>query len=187
MNRSIKEIKDVHNASKRMEYALKTLENKGISEENKKLIRKFVNHCLSEGIGKLRVVKYIYTLAKLAEKLEKDEMLRGVVERYFQLSAEVVLDVAIQLIAEFRYRTPEDYKDSLLILGEEGILPEKFTKRFSEIAGFRNIRIIPCKETRAIHKMVAGIIYFVVRKLMWYQGFVAPKVLTPLLIGVAKK
>ncbi|OPX30434.1 MAG: hypothetical protein B1H08_01685 [Candidatus Omnitrophica bacterium 4484_171] len=55
------------------------------------------------------------------------------------------------------------------------------------IAGFRNIRIIPCKETRAIHKMVAGIIYFVVRKLMWYQGFVAPKVLTPLLIGVAKK
>jgi len=72
MNRSIKEIKDVHNASKRMEYALKTLENKGISEENKKLIRKFVNHCLSEGIGKLRVVKYIYTLAKLAEKLEKD-------------------------------------------------------------------------------------------------------------------
>ena len=72
MSRFDKGVKDVHNASKRMEYAIKTLENKEISEKNKKLIGKFANHCLSEGIGKLRVVKYIYTLAKLAEKLEKD-------------------------------------------------------------------------------------------------------------------
>lgn len=73
--------------------------------------------------------------------LEKDAIKRGAIERYLQLSAEVVLDVASQLIAEFRFRTPEDYKESILILGEEGILPKEFAKNFSEIAGFRNILV----------------------------------------------
>ena len=58
-----------------------------------------------------------------------------------QLAAEVVLDVAGLLIAEYRFRTPEDYKDSLLILGEEGVLSKDFAKEFSGIAGFRNLLV----------------------------------------------
>lgn len=76
-----------------------------------------------------------------AEELKKDVIKRGAVERYLQLSAEVVLDVAGQLIAEFRFRTPEDYKESILILGEKGVLPKNFAKSFAEIAGFRNILV----------------------------------------------
>ncbi|MBU0618780.1 DUF86 domain-containing protein [Patescibacteria group bacterium] len=76
-----------------------------------------------------------------AGDLIKDDIKRGAIERFMQLSAEVVLDVAGQLIAEYRFRTPEDYKDSLLILGEEGVLTKKFAGEFSSIAGFRNILV----------------------------------------------
>lgn len=75
------------------------------------------------------------------EELKKDPLKRGAIERYFQLAAEVVIDVAGLLIAEYRFRTPEDYKDSLLILGEEGVLSKDFAKKFSGIAGFRNILV----------------------------------------------
>jgi len=87
-------------------------------------------------------VKILKNFEKVsASDLLKDEIKRGAIERYLQLAAEVVLDVAGQLIAEFRFRTPEEYKESILILGEEGVLPKKFAKDFSGIAGFRNILV----------------------------------------------
>ncbi len=55
------------------------------------------------------------------------------------------------------------------------------------IAGFRNIRMLPFKGSRTVHKMIAGVIYFIIRKVMCHQGFVAPDILTPLLVGVATK
>lgn len=74
------------------------------------------------------------TSEELINNLEK----RGAIERYFQLAAEAVLDVANLIIAEYRFRTPTDYKDCLLILGEEGVLEKKFAQQFSSLAGFRN-------------------------------------------------
>ncbi len=73
MNRSLKPVTDVHNPSKRLEYAYNVLKRKKeLSERNRILIEKFASYCLSEGIGKLRVAKYIYTLGKLAEMLQMD-------------------------------------------------------------------------------------------------------------------
>lgn len=76
-----------------------------------------------------------------AEYLEENEVERGAIERYLQLASEVVFDVAGQLIAEFRFPTPENYKESILILGKEKVLPQKFAKDFADIAGFRNILV----------------------------------------------
>lgn len=73
MNRLATEEK-VHNPSRRLEYALKRLSKSSILDENKKHIENFAKSCLAEGIGKLRVVKYIYTLIKVAEILNKDFM-----------------------------------------------------------------------------------------------------------------
>lgn len=75
------------------------------------------------------------------EDLNKDPIKRGAIERYLQLSAEVVIDIAGQLIAELGFRTPNDYKESILILGEEKILPDEFAKEFSAVASFRNILV----------------------------------------------
>lgn len=76
-----------------------------------------------------------------ANELISNDDLRAVIERNLQLACEVVLDIASQLIAEFRFRTPEKYQDSILILGESGVLEMKFAKSFADIAGFRNILV----------------------------------------------
>ena len=62
----------VHNPKRRYEYALKHIHRADVCKENKNKIEKFAEHCLAEGIGELRAVKYIYTLIKIAQILDKD-------------------------------------------------------------------------------------------------------------------
>ena len=62
----------VHHPSKRLQNALKRLEKANISERNKEIIKEFVSSCIAEGIGKLRVTKYIFTLKSIALSLNKD-------------------------------------------------------------------------------------------------------------------
>ena len=62
----------VHNPSKRYENALKLLEKCKISKRNKEIIKEFIEACIAEGIGKLRVTKYIFTLKQIALALNKD-------------------------------------------------------------------------------------------------------------------
>lgn len=91
---------------------------------------------LKEYIGYLRNCQR----ASVAD-LKQDPILRGAVERYLQLSAESVIDVAEMFIAELGLRKPEEYKEAIRILGEAGILPAEFAVTFSSIAGFRNILV----------------------------------------------
>ena len=61
------------NGIRRLESALKHLENsKDISENNKKLITKFIQQLSAEGIKKTRQVKYIYYLMRLSRTLNKN-------------------------------------------------------------------------------------------------------------------
>ena len=89
--------------------------------------------------------KYVAILKRkgkvTAKTLIEDDDLRGVVERNLHLAAEVVLDVANQLIAEYRFRTPTEYQDSIIILGEEGVLEKEFSQEISKMAGFRNLLV----------------------------------------------
>lgn len=62
----------VHHPSKRLQNALKNLKEANISNRNKEIIKEFVSSCIAEGIGKLRVVKYIFTLKQIASSLDKD-------------------------------------------------------------------------------------------------------------------
>ena len=64
--------KRVHKPSRRLENAFNHLYRKKISKRNKEFIEKFANSCISEGIGELRVTKYIFTLCKIAKKMGKD-------------------------------------------------------------------------------------------------------------------
>lgn len=75
------------------------------------------------------------------EDLKRDHTLRGAVERYMHLSAECVIDVAEMMISELELRKPEEYKESIDILGEAGIIPDEFAYYFSPVAGFRNILV----------------------------------------------
>lgn len=75
------------------------------------------------------------------EDLKRDPTLRGAVERYLHLSAECVIDIAEIMISEFGLRKPEEYRESIDILGEAGIIPDEFAHYFSPVAGFRNILV----------------------------------------------
>jgi uncharacterized protein YutE (UPF0331/DUF86 family) len=91
---------------------------------------------LGEYVGYLRECQ-----KRSLDELKRDPFLRGAVERYLQLSAESVIDVAEMLIAELELRKAEEYKEAIEILGEGGILPAEFASGFSTIAGFRNILV----------------------------------------------
>jgi uncharacterized protein YutE (UPF0331/DUF86 family) len=75
------------------------------------------------------------------DDLNTDPTLRGAVERYLHLSAECVIAVAGIMISELGLRKPEEYRESIDILGEAGIIPSDFAQYFSPVAGFRNILV----------------------------------------------
>jgi uncharacterized protein YutE (UPF0331/DUF86 family) len=91
---------------------------------------------LSEYVGYLKNYQR-FTI----DDLRNDPTLRGAVERYLHLSAECVIDIAEIMISELGLRKPEEYRESIDILGEAGIIPDEFAYYFSPVAGFRNILV----------------------------------------------
>jgi len=75
------------------------------------------------------------------EDLETDYVLRSAIERNFHLALESALDVGEMIISMEGFRRPEDYREVIEILGEEGVLPREFAERFASAAGFRNILV----------------------------------------------
>ncbi|KPV62649.1 MAG: hypothetical protein AOA65_1698 [Candidatus Bathyarchaeota archaeon BA1] len=75
------------------------------------------------------------------EKLKKDYLLKSAIERNFHIALESVFDIGEMIISIKEFRKPEDYKEVIEILGEEGILPKEFAERFAPAAGFRNILV----------------------------------------------
>ena len=63
---------DVHNIERLYKSSIRRLENASIPEENKETIRKFRAHCVSDGLGKFRVVKYSHFLISISKLLGKD-------------------------------------------------------------------------------------------------------------------
>jgi uncharacterized protein YutE (UPF0331/DUF86 family) len=75
------------------------------------------------------------------EELTNDDLLRSAIERNLQLAIESALDIGEVLISSENLEKPEDYQSIITILGKEGILPEKFAKKFKEAAKLRNILV----------------------------------------------
>ncbi len=69
---------------------------------------------------------------------EPDE--RWTVERGLQICAQNALDVATHLAASAGRDAP-DYASAIDVLGDLGVLPADFARRFRTIAGFRNVLV----------------------------------------------
>lgn len=99
---------------------------------------------LSQKIAELQqLTKALRSLQKKIDRKQflAEDFVRRAIERYLQLSIEATLDISDQIINEENLRKPTEYKDNILILGEQGILPKSFAARFSRAAGFRNILV----------------------------------------------
>lgn len=99
---------------------------------------------LNSRIAKLK--EYAKIIAELRKKYSRkqflsEDMIKRYIERYLQLALEAVIDVSDHIISQQGLRKPEEYRDSILILGEAKILPKKFAEKFAPAAGFRNILV----------------------------------------------
>ncbi|MCP3964407.1 MAG: DUF86 domain-containing protein [bacterium] len=62
-------------------------------------------------------------------------------ERFLHLACECVLDISQHVISDMGFRQPEDYKDSMEVLRQEGILGDDLAKRLKGWMGFRNVLV----------------------------------------------
>ena len=62
-------------------------------------------------------------------------------ERLLHLSCECMLDLAQHVISDLGWRQPEDYKDTMQVLHDEGVLDDQLTARLKDWMGFRNVLV----------------------------------------------
>ncbi len=75
------------------------------------------------------------------ERYVREPGLQAQAERWLQLCAESVLDVAAHVIADLGLRTPTTYRESFRILAESHLLEEPLAKQMERWAGLRNVLV----------------------------------------------
>lgn len=74
-------------------------------------------------------------------EFDQDPYLRDIVERNLEVASQCVIDICHRLISQERGRTPADYYEAILLMGELSVLPPEFARRLAPLAGFRNILV----------------------------------------------
>ncbi len=97
-------------------------------------------------LSKLQRLDEYLGYLKTLQKVGKDQFLAdfriyGLVERYMQLSIEILLDVGKLLVVARNFRRPDDNSDILHVLGENKIISKKLEADLFGIANFRNILV----------------------------------------------
>ncbi len=95
---------------------------------------------------KLSRLQHYVDVLKTAEdinwqKYRDDLRTKAFVERYLHLAIEEMLDIANHFVSFHQWREPAGYRDLLLILTEQGILPREHLTVFQNMASFRNMLV----------------------------------------------
>lgn len=91
--------------------------------------------------------KYLSNLRQLKKEIKgqkeflEDFHLYGLVERYLQLSCQIVIDIFNLVIIEEEIEKPEDNKETISLLFNKKIISENLALRLDGIVGFRNILV----------------------------------------------
>lgn len=75
------------------------------------------------------------------EKYSTDPRSKAFVERYLHLSIEEIFDIANHIVSFCRWREPGGYRDLLLVLSEQGVIPKEHLITFQNMASFRNMLV----------------------------------------------
>jgi len=81
-----------------------------------------------------------YRSITLAE-LRTDRDKRNMVLHALLVSIQASIDIANHLVAASSSRRPETYRESFIILCDEGLIPEDLGAQLSDLAGFRNVLV----------------------------------------------
>lgn len=72
---------------------------------------------------------------------ENDKMLRRYTERMLQMAAETCIHIGIAVLAQQDSRSPENYHDIFIVLGEHGILPRELVDTMTALIELRNLLV----------------------------------------------
>ena len=89
---------------------------------------------LSERLGRLEPLR-----EKPLDEFLQDAYLRDIVERNLEIAIQCCIDIANRLISLEQAPKPRDSYESILRLGELGVLPATFARELAPMPGFRNI------------------------------------------------
>ena len=78
---------------------------------------------------------------KKRREFDQDPYLRDIVERNLEVAAQCCIDICHRIISLMEAPPPLDYYDSILQMGELGVLPPDFARHLAPLAGFRNILV----------------------------------------------
>lgn len=70
-----------------------------------------------------------------------DWKVQRIVERTFQITIEVCVDIANHIIADRKYRVPLSYADTFKVLHEEEVLDIELSTAIERMSKFRNILV----------------------------------------------
>lgn len=78
--------------------------------------------------------------------LPKNEIVSNIeklrtLERNFQLVVDATLDINIHLIRELELNSPDDLKNTFIILADGKIIPLDFAQKIAPVVGLRNILV----------------------------------------------
>ncbi|MEK7522751.1 MAG: DUF86 domain-containing protein [Patescibacteria group bacterium] len=94
---------------------------------------------LSEGARYFILVKKFRVYSN--EKILKDEIIKGALERYLFLLCQSTIDLAEAVIVYYQLRTPATYGEIFDILMENNIIPNNLVLKMKKMTGFRNILV----------------------------------------------
>jgi uncharacterized protein YutE (UPF0331/DUF86 family) len=75
------------------------------------------------------------------KEYQENKLIRKAVERTLHTAIEACLDIGHHIISEEGFRSPEDNKGVFIVLGEEGVVPQKLVPRLVDMAKFRNLLV----------------------------------------------
>ncbi|SHJ54559.1 type VII toxin-antitoxin system HepT family RNase toxin [Paramaledivibacter caminithermalis] len=75
------------------------------------------------------------------ENLKEDMIKYWGIERGLQISIECIIDISNIIISSLNMEKPDTYRESILFLEKEKILPKEFAKKIANMISFRNILV----------------------------------------------
>lgn len=88
---------------------------------------------------------YVFRLKRFEDIKLKDYLndydLQAIVERNLQLAIQVCIDITNYIIARKKLTFPIEQENIFLLMGREGIIPQKLAARIKGMVNFRNILV----------------------------------------------
>lgn len=75
------------------------------------------------------------------ERFASDPFVYGSAERYLQLAIQALLDIANHILSDRKLKEPQEYRDVIKILGDNGLLSRELVRRLLPLVGLRNMLV----------------------------------------------